>query len=583
MASSERSAPLPDLWLKAAVVGSLWASVEIIAGSFLHNLRVPLAGSLLAATGAGLLTGAHQIWPQRGLLWRAGLICALMKSISPTAVVLGPMIGIFAESVLLEAATRLLGRTTLGYAVGGALAVSWTLAQKVAGFLITFGLNIVALYVRLVEFAAKSLRVSFLGPLEVLGALLAIDLLLGVGVALVAVRTGRRVAATEGLPLAGGPKTEPAWEGFKLDARQRFSVALLLVNLLGVAAGLLLLDRHPLWAALLLVAGFTLWVGLRYRGALRRFRRPRLWIELGALMLLSGLLLGASQSGGRWTWNGLREGLEMIVRAWLIMTGFAAMSVELRNPRIIEWFTRRRLRGFSDALGVAFEALPEFASALAQQRRFVRHPAVALTQLLRHADAWLETYQQQRAPRVVLLAGEPGQGKTSLAAEVARQVQERGLVVGGVLAPGLWRDGERWGFDVVDLLDGRSEPLCRRDAPLEAVAAGPFHFLAEGLRFGREALSLERLEQAGADLVIVDEVGPLELSAEGWAEPLEVLVERWSGPMLWVVRRGLVREVAARWLRTPPVVVDVGQADASAVAELLAVRAVDAAAGQPIQ
>jgi nucleoside-triphosphatase THEP1 len=256
----------------------------------------------------------------------------------------------------------------------------------------------------------------------------------------------------------------------------------------------------------------------------------------------------------------------MIVRAWLIMTGFAAVSVELRNPRIIEWFTRRRLRGFSDALGVAFEALPEFASALAQQRRFVRHPAAALTQLLRHADAWLKTYQQQRAPRVVLLAGDPGQGKTNLAAEVARRLRERGLIVGGVLAPGLWRDGERWGFDVVDLLDGRSEPLCRRDAPREAVAAGPFHFLAEGLRFGREALSLERLSRAGADLVIVDEVGPLELSAEGWAEPLEALVERWPGPMLWVVRRGLVNQVAARWLKAPPVIIEVDGAEASRLA-----------------
>jgi len=172
---SERSAPLSLLWLKAAVLGSLWASVEIIAGSFLHNLRIPLAGSLLAATGVGLLTGAHQIWPERGLFWRAGLICALMKSISPTAVVLGPMIGIFTESLLLEAATRLLGRTVLGYALGGALAVCSTLFQKIVGFIITFGLNVVALYVNLCEFAARSLRLPFLGPLELLAALAATE------------------------------------------------------------------------------------------------------------------------------------------------------------------------------------------------------------------------------------------------------------------------------------------------------------------------------------------------------------------------------------------------------------------------
>ena len=574
MASFDRSAPLPDLWLKAAVVGSLWASVEIVVGSFLHNLRVPLAGSLLAATGAGLLTGAHQIWPQRGLFWRAGLICALMKSISPTAVVLGPMIGIFAESLLLEAATRLLGRTWLGYAVGGALAVSSTLFQKIAGFIITFGLNIVALYVKVVEFAARSLRVTSLGPLEVLAALLTIDVLLGVGVALAAVRVGKKVQRTTALPLPGLPQEEPAWHGFKLDASQRFSVPLLFGDLAGLAAGLLFLQAYSLWAALLFVAAFTGWVGYRYRTSLRRFRRARLWIEMAALMLLSGLLLGAGQNGGRWTWNGLREGLEMIVRAWLVIAGFAAVSVELRNPRIIEWFTRRRMRAFSDALGVAFEALPAFAAALAQQRQFVRRPLLALSQLLGHADAWLRSYQRKQAPqpRVLILAGDPGQGKTRLATEIVRHLRDRGIVVGGVLAPGFWRDGERWGFDVVDVLDGRTESLCRKDAPQQDVAAGPFHFLPEGLQFGRDALSVERLQTAGADVVIVDEVGPLELSAAGWAEALDTLAEHWRGPMLWVVRRALVNKVAARWLHAPPVVLEVERARAAEVAGWLAGR-----------
>jgi len=567
--SSERSAPLSDLWLKAAVLGSLWASIEIIVGSFLHNLRIPLAGSLLAATGAGLLTGAHQIWPERGLFWRAGLICALMKSISPTAVVLGPMIGIFTESLLLEAATRLLGRTALGYAVGGALAVSSTLFQKIAGFIVTFGLNVVALYVRLCEFAARSLRLPFLGPLELLVALAVIDVLLGASVALAARRVGRK---TRAVPLPPLPQEEGAWHGFKLDPQQKFSLVLLAGDLTGLAAGLLLLQAYPLWAALLWAAAFTVWVGHRYRGGLRRFRRPRLWIELAALMLLSGLLLGASQNGlGRWTWNGLREGLEMIVRAWLIIAGFAAVSVELRNPRIIEWFTRRRMRGFSDALGVAFQALPAFAAALAEQRQFVRRPLAALSHLLGQADAWLQAYQRKQppAPRVIILAGDLHQGKTSVAAEVVRRLRERGLAVGGLLAPGLWRDGERWGFDIEDLLDGR-RPLCRRDAAPQEVAAGPFKFLPEGLEFGRQALSLTRLKAAGAAVVVVDEVGPLELSEAGWAQALDALVAEWPGPMLWVVRRGLVNQVAARWLDVPPLVLDITEADPSGIARWLA-------------
>ncbi|HPT04887.1 MAG TPA: hypothetical protein PLG86_07070, partial [Bacteroidales bacterium] len=63
---------LSDVWLKAAVVGGLWASVEIIIGSFLHNLRIPFAGSILASFGTIFLVAFFQLWPVKGLIWRAG-------------------------------------------------------------------------------------------------------------------------------------------------------------------------------------------------------------------------------------------------------------------------------------------------------------------------------------------------------------------------------------------------------------------------------------------------------------------------------------------------------------------------------
>jgi len=48
---------LNELWMKAAVVGGLWASLEIIVGSFLHNTRLPFAGSILAFAGTIILIG----------------------------------------------------------------------------------------------------------------------------------------------------------------------------------------------------------------------------------------------------------------------------------------------------------------------------------------------------------------------------------------------------------------------------------------------------------------------------------------------------------------------------------------------
>ena len=139
------------VWQRAAILGSLWASVEIIVGSFLHNLNLPFAGSVLAAFGVIVMTAGHRATPERGLIWRAALVCALMKSVSPSAVILGPMVGIVMEGLLLQSSVSLLGGNLAGYAIGGALAVSWSLVQKILSALIAFGPDVVRLYVEAVH------------------------------------------------------------------------------------------------------------------------------------------------------------------------------------------------------------------------------------------------------------------------------------------------------------------------------------------------------------------------------------------------------------------------------------------------
>ena len=126
----ENSLKINYTWLKASVIGSLWASIEIILGSFLHNLRIPFAGTLLAILGVCLLVAFSQIWHEKGLFWRSGVICAVMKSISPSLIILGPMIGIMYEAILLELFILFFGRNIFAYAIGGMFAISSILIQK---------------------------------------------------------------------------------------------------------------------------------------------------------------------------------------------------------------------------------------------------------------------------------------------------------------------------------------------------------------------------------------------------------------------------------------------------------------------
>ena len=130
------------------IKGSLWASSEIVLGSFLHNARIPLRGHALTFVGIAILVAGHRLWPERGLLWRAGLVCAAMKSISPSAFILGPMLAISLQGFLLELGTLAVGANPLGYFLGGGLAMSWSLFHKIGKILLFYGPEAAVLYGR---------------------------------------------------------------------------------------------------------------------------------------------------------------------------------------------------------------------------------------------------------------------------------------------------------------------------------------------------------------------------------------------------------------------------------------------------
>lgn len=64
----------------------------------------------MALGSVALLTAVGTQWRMNGVIWRAGLVCALIKSLSPSAVLLGPMIGIALGAMLVECGLRLLGQ-----------------------------------------------------------------------------------------------------------------------------------------------------------------------------------------------------------------------------------------------------------------------------------------------------------------------------------------------------------------------------------------------------------------------------------------------------------------------------------------
>jgi nucleoside-triphosphatase THEP1 len=551
---------LHPAWVNAALLGSVWASVEIVLGSFLHNIRFPMAGTIMAALGVCIVVAGSQIWNVKGLIWRAGIICALMKSVSPSAVILGPMIGIFLEALVLEAAIRLLGRNAFGYLTGGALATSLPIIQMIVGILLLYGIDAARLYIALYEFAARSLRIGSVGPVDLVLFLLLLTAMLGLLAATFGIVAGRRAIALE-TPAPLQPTFSAASPFARTVAGQQYSLPLLCLHLLMLPAGLLAISSLPSWSSPLMIACYVGLTFMRYPGVRTKFFQARLWLEFAAVSLLAGLLLGefTSRNPG-WTWSGLTAGLQMALRATLVITVFSSVSIELRNPSVLQWLLDRGLGQLSRAVETAFEALPAMTRALGEGQHFFRHPLDSVARLLARARDWLSAIMPTAGPQILLMTGPQGSGKTTFVLSLANALRLEQISITGLASICVMERGSRSGYDVRNLRNGQQTPLCRIGAPNRGMTAGPFSFFPEAFDFGLEALQAG-IQRHETDFMILDELGPLEFEGKGWTAVLQKMRESAAKVLLVTVRPSLVEPVVSHWGFRPAAIWEIGSKD----------------------
>jgi len=175
-------------------------------------------------------------------------------------------------------------------------------------------------------------------------------------------------------------------------------------------------------------------------------------------------------------------------------------------------------------------------------------------------------------PTIVVLSGESGCGKTTLCARVVALAQARGLVVAGVLTPPRLADGCKVGLDVEDIRTGQCRPLAEAGAePGRSIAGstdGPatesWHFHADGLVWGTLVLR----HATPCDLLVVDELGPLELIRDqGWTVGLDLLRAGRYRLALVVVRPELLRHLQERLDRRELLILTMTEANRDTVFE----------------
>lgn len=550
---------LNDTWLKSAIIGTVWASSEIVLGSFLHNLKVPFSGSILTSIGVIILISVSFIWKDKGIFWRAGLICALMKTMSPSAVIFGPMIAIFTESVLLEISVRTLGRNYLGFILGSILAVSWNLVQKIVNYLIFYGFNIVELYKSLMALAEKQLHLKFDTLWIPILLLLSVYIVIGILSSVIGIKTGKKLISQARQYKSKKYNNKHFLKSSDSKIAFDYSIIWLISNILLMVMAILLmsLTEWKIWSVAVVIIVF-IWI-LRYKRALRQLSKPKFWIYFVIITMLTAFVFTKLQA--KPLLDALLIGLEMNFRATVLILGFSVLGTELYNPKIRRFFNETRFKQLPLALELSAESLPLVIANIPDFKTIIKNPVSVVSQLIAYSEhRFLELREEPNfIQKTILITGKLDSGKTTFVKNLIENLKGDHVKMRGIYSQKIMENGEIFGYDVVDVSSKEREIFLRKETSEGLENLGCFSVYPQGLDFG-----LGRLTQVNNNenhLVIIDEVGKYELSGKGWAVKIEELLLLQKNPILMVIREDFIEKAIKKWNLQNLLIINIGEVE----------------------
>lgn len=532
---------LSEKWLKASVLGTTWAASEIVFGSFLHNLRIPFSGNILTAIGLIILISASYKWKEKGLFWRAGIICAIMKTVSPSAVIFGPMIAIFTEALLLEISVILLGKNIFGFLLGSALAMSWVLVQRVLNFIIFYGSNIIDIYSNLMKMAEKQFHIETDMVWLPIIVLVIIHVFSGFLAGIIGVLSGKDILKTSQTLTdfdfaTHNPRRVSQDGGFK------FSIIWLWLNISFIIGSMILFAYCETFVwVIATMAIIGIWA-VRYKSALRHLAKPKFWIFFALITMLAAFVFASIQGGENSIRFGLIIGLQMNFRAAIVIVGFSVIGKELYNPRVINFFQRSSAKQLHAALELSFQSVPSVIATLPSAKTILRNPLAGIRYLIENADNQLQKLKSEdnRLAKTYIVCGSIGEGKTSFLERLVNELISKGFVVAGFLSKRVMEGGKTVAYNIKNISTGEERQLIDSRKEVGNDMIGRFFINSNGFNYG---CNLILNYPVGSQILVVDEVGKLELKGEGWHPPLEKTIKINDKTLILSVRREFVTEV----------------------------------------
>jgi len=534
------------VWQKAAIVGSLWGAFEIVAGSFIHNLALPLiAGTILSFIGVVIVIAFQSQWKESGVIWRAAIICAALKSISPSAVILTPMIGITLEGLLLELGVVLFGSNIAGFILGGGLAILSVLVFKIVRFIMVYGQGVVEAYNNVYGMAAIQLGFKEEGAWWPVVVIAVIYFIIGVAASIVGLMAGRRLKQSA-IDLSD-------FEDFKDNTEmlgeqnlfKALSIPIIYLVLLVIYLSIQFYLNFYLSISLALL--FIVYSYFRYQKVRAIMGKLGFWFPIFILSFIIPILSFKAITDFKWVFDGGK----IFFRAAFVIIAFTAIGIELGSSRIKGLFVNGRFETLYRATSLAFTTLPGYIAHLKGMKFEAKRPEEFISHFVNEALSG-NTKSAKRVYPVFIVTADRGGGKTTFVKEVIALLDERKLSFSGFYAEGFWDSNRiRTEFNMITLPNKSNYKLCDTNTSIWPLK-GRFHFNPDAIHLGNDLV----LSTPPKSLIVMDEIGVMELNGDVWASTLTTILKRNQNPVLITVRKHFLDDIRNKWNLNDAIVFD---------------------------
>ncbi len=144
--------------------------------------------------------------------------------------------------------------------------------------------------------------------------------------------------------------------------------------------------------------------------------------------------------------------------------------------------------------------------------------------------------------KIIIITGEVNSGKSSAAEEMICRFEACGMKAGGILCHGIFFGSVKSGFTGIDISTGKEYHLASGTYSEKfSLKQGRFYFDEKAFRY----LNWLIIKQMDADVILIDEAGPLELNRQGFYSALKTCLTEFKGILMITTRISLVNDLTA--------------------------------------